>query len=677
MTTIGTESEHHPDIHQRAVAAPARFAAYRGRPPAAWEWHVTGDRLLRSEWLLRERRLPGTQRVTTLAGALAAVHPEDRAGVEAAFRGAAADLRPVVVTYRVTDGLGRLRTVVNAADVVVADGGVRLLGAVADLTDDDDAAFLDAVLDSLADGLVVCSRAGVPVVVNHAARGLYERATGARWDDHAGREWLAALLASRPRDEPVPAWRDPVRLALSGASVRDVELETGDRPPRRRVVRVSAEPIRGSVAARGAVVTLHDVTERHDGERDGGGGAGHHGDDDLSRALAEGIRTGELVLHYQPKIELESRRMVGVEALVRWDRPGHGLVPPGEFIAAAEASGVIVELGAWVLRTALADARRWTGVTGGRPSLGVSVNVSTRQFGTAFPELVREALASSGVDPSLLCLEVTESTVMSDVESAAEMLTALRSMGLTVSIDDFGTGYSSLSYLRHFPVDELKADRSFVAGLGREPADTALVGGIVSLAHALALEVVAEGVETEEQLVALATVGCDIAQGYYFSRPVPAERITELLATEPAHDAADDARRLAPGADTVLVSDDAEDVRLLARMSLATSGFDVHEAGDGPAALEAARALRPAVVVLDVRMPGLDGFSVCRALRNDPATADCTIVMLTATATAMDKVNAYSAGADDYIVKPFSPRELVSRVRGAQRRRAESARAAR
>jgi CheY-like chemotaxis protein len=263
---------------------------------------------------------------------------------------------------------------------------------------------------------------------------------------------------------------------------------------------------------------------------------------------------------------------------------------------------------------------------------------------------------------------------MGDPEVTITTLRRLKSLGLAISIDDFGTGYSSLAYLRRFPLDEIKVDKSFVDGLGRDPEATAIVAAVMGMAHALDLTVVAEGLETEQQLVALRSLGCDEAQGYYYARPQPAGEIDALLG-KPLRPGSSGSTSGAgaetyPRSGTVIVVDDAADVRRLAHVSLAAAGFDVMEADSGELAIDLARRLRPDCVVLDVNMPGITGLEVCRALRADLATRGITIVMLTADAKASEKVEAFSLDADDYIVKPFVPRELISRVASAMRRRA-------
>lgn len=226
-------------------------------------------------------------------------------------------------------------------------------------------------------------------------------------------------------------------------------------------------------------------------------------------------------LRHQPRVDLASGRTTGVEALVRWQHPERGLLPPAEFIEVAEESGLVRELGAWVLEAAVAQAAAWN--ASGR-SLEVSVNVSARQLADPdLPSTVATALARHGVPASQLVLEITETALMLDPVAAATTLRRLADLGTRIAVDDFGTGYASLTYLRRFPVHELKVDKSFVDGVARDSGDRAIVATCLQLAHALGLTSVAEGVETREQRDALAELGCHVVQGYLFGRPVPAE----------------------------------------------------------------------------------------------------------------------------------------------------------
>jgi diguanylate cyclase len=248
----------------------------------------------------------------------------------------------------------------------------------------------------------------------------------------------------------------------------------------------------------------------------------------LESALRRAAENGELVLHYQPQVDVATREVVGLEALVRWRHPEQGMIPPADFIPLAEETGLIIPIGEWVLRRACAQARAWQDE--GFAPLPVAVNVSGRQFRRKeLPELVARVLDETGLPPSSLRLELTESCVMEDAAFAAGVLRELKAKGVGVSVDDFGTGYSSLSQLRRLPFDELKIDRSFVHAATHDEDDAAVVAAIVLLARTLRLQVVAEGVETEGELELLRSFGCGRAQGYLFSRPLPAEDVRRQL----------------------------------------------------------------------------------------------------------------------------------------------------
>ena len=237
---------------------------------------------------------------------------------------------------------------------------------------------------------------------------------------------------------------------------------------------------------------------------------------------------GELWLAYQPIVDLASGAIVGLEALVRWQHPQLGLLPPGQFIPLAEETGQVETIGRWVLAKACRQAKFWQSSLAVPPV--VAVNLSAQQFQR--PDLVETVafmLRGTRLDPRLLKLEITESAVMGDTDAAVETLHRLKALGVGLAIDDFGTGYSSLGYLRRFPVDALKIDRSFVSGIGSDAGDAAIAEAVVGLAHTLGLEVVAEGIETSEQMARLQSMGCEQGQGYRFGRPQPPAAIETLL----------------------------------------------------------------------------------------------------------------------------------------------------
>jgi diguanylate cyclase (GGDEF)-like protein len=237
-------------------------------------------------------------------------------------------------------------------------------------------------------------------------------------------------------------------------------------------------------------------------------------------ALHRALDRGEFVMHYQPIVQMATGALHGVEALARWQHPERGLVMPGEFIEAAEETGLIIALGAWAFDTACRQAAAWDG------KVMMSVNLSARQC--THPDLVAtfgDILRRSGADPATVSLEITETALMEDIAASTATLSALKELGLRLALDDFGTGYSSLRALQHFPVDVVKIDRSFIAPIEHDPQEAAIVAAVISLSHALGLRTVAEGIETIAQVDRLRALGCDLAQGFYFAKPGPAADI--------------------------------------------------------------------------------------------------------------------------------------------------------
>jgi diguanylate cyclase (GGDEF)-like protein len=249
---------------------------------------------------------------------------------------------------------------------------------------------------------------------------------------------------------------------------------------------------------------------------------------DLDTTLHQAVERGEVEVHYQPLVSLADRRIVAAEALVRWNHPDHGVLLPAQFIKLAEDNGTIIPIGALVLEQACRQAQTWQqefGVT-----LQVGVNLSARQFQRV--ELVDEVagvLRATGIDPGLLCLEITENLAMDDIDLTSGILTRLHTLGVRVAIDDFGTGHSSLGYLARFPIDVVKIDQSFVRGVDRDPVKSAIVSAVVALSKAIGSTTVVEGVETLPQLEELKNLGCDVGQGYYFARPVSAAAFSTML----------------------------------------------------------------------------------------------------------------------------------------------------
>jgi EAL domain-containing protein (putative c-di-GMP-specific phosphodiesterase class I) len=249
----------------------------------------------------------------------------------------------------------------------------------------------------------------------------------------------------------------------------------------------------------------------------------------MRNGLRRALEHGEFVLHYQPQISLATGTIVGAEALIRWNHPELGMVPPARFISIAEDSGLIVPIGEWVLKEACRQAVAWR--KAGFPELLMAVNLSAVQFKRGDVEKsVTQALAESGLNPALLELELTESILIKDTEKVLATVQRLKALGVKLSIDDFGTGYSSLSYLKRFNVDKLKIDQSFVRDMADDPNDAAIVTAIIQMARSLKLTIIAEGVESWRQLSLLRLQHCDEVQGYYFARPMPADEFASFVA---------------------------------------------------------------------------------------------------------------------------------------------------
>ncbi len=360
---------------------------------------------------------------------------------------------------------------------------------------------------------------------------------------------------------------------------------------------------------------------------------------DLERDLRRAIDANEFRVHYQPVITLDGR-IVGFEALARWHHPTRGLVPPGDFIPIAESTGIIVDLGLWILNQACADLSRWRSSPGGQ-HLTVAVNLSGRQLlEPGLPAHIHETLEVHNLEGGALWLEITESVLMDDAHAANSALAAIHNLGVNLAVDDFGTGYSSLLYLRRFPVDALKLDRFFVAGMDKTDEDLVIVRAVLELAHSLNLVAIAEGIETETQRRMLADMGCDLAQGFLWSPGVPADEADAMVRVmrldpkqapdeAPQQGDAQSGRSEPSGGDhrtdqtSVLLVDDSDGDRSLLRDQLEASGSYqvVGEATDGQTAVIQARQLHPEVLLLDMAMPGMNGLETLpQLLEASPTT---------------------------------------------------------
>jgi len=334
---------------------------------------------------------------------------------------------------------------------------------------------------------------------------------------------------------------------------------------------------------------------------------------ELQTALRKAVEAGEFVLHYQPKVQINTGRVAGVEALLRWERPGHGLVSPKDFIPALEASGLIVRVGSWVIATACRQIAQWRASAIG--PMAISVNVSGRQFIEGdLNACVAKALADNNVSGDLLELELTESSLMENSERTIASLLGLKALGVRISIDDFGTGYSSLAYLRRFPIDALKIDIAFIRDVTTNPDDAAIVVAIIRMAQSLKLSVIAEGVESAAQLAYLRRHHCDYMQGYLFSRPLPLAEL-ELLLGSGQPMAVDDADIQASGKTVLLVDGDAEVLGALARL-LSPDGYRILSAQSGARAFELLALHQVQVILCDQHLTHETGGALLNHLRD-------------------------------------------------------------
>ena len=384
---------------------------------------------------------------------------------------------------------------------------------------------------------------------------------------------------------------------------------------------------------------------------------------ELETAVRRAVARGEFVLHYQPKVQLSTGRICGLEALLRWERPGYGLVSPTDFIPLLEETGLIVKVGTWVIATACGQIARW--MRSSVEPLPISVNVSPRQFLEGDLEGdVASALFEHGIAADLLELELTESSLMANTDRTIASLQALKQLGVQISIDDFGTGYSSLAYLRRFPIDKLKIDIAFIRDITHNPDAAAIALTIISMAHTLKLVVIAEGVETAAQLAYLRRHGCDQIQGYYFSRPLPLTDLEQLVQEGkrlPAQQGAASA-----SLKTLLLVDDDVDALATLQDQLRNEGYRILTAQSAAHGFEQL-ALHPVQVVLcDQCLPGMSGTDFFDRIKD--MYPDTLQIVLSGHADVESLIDAINHGAIyRFFTKPWEHRVLRDSIREAFR----------
>ena len=381
----------------------------------------------------------------------------------------------------------------------------------------------------------------------------------------------------------------------------------------------------------------------------------------LATALHDAIARDQLQLHYQPFADLQTGQIGGMEALLRWNHPELGMVPPSRFIPVAEQSGLIIEIGNWVFTRGCRDLRDW--LDHGMRAPRLSINVSPVQFGD--PGLlahIEKSLRQYAIEPDMIYVEITEGALMEDVEHSEMLLRAMKSLGLRLALDDFGTGYSSLSYLKRFPFDKVKIDQSFVRDINTSSEDAVIAKVVISMAHGLGLQVIAEGVETEPQCEFLRANGCDEIQGYFFSRPIAKDAMDLLLAEDrrlPAH-----LLRVQAKTRTLLLVDDEPNVLASLKRLLRRDGYDILTANSGQEGLDMLSAHPVDIILSDQRMPGMSGVEFLRQAKTRyPDTIRIVLSGYTELQSVTDAIN--EGAVYRFLTKPWDDAQLRSFIEEA------------
>ncbi len=544
-----------------------------------WEWDIPTNQVRWSDELYRVFGVSPQAFPGTFEGYMAAVHPDDRALVTAAVDRSLRALEPFEFAHRCLLPDGTVRWLQCRGRVRSVDGQpVRMMGAAQDVTPQREAAealsqlALHDPLTALPNRSLFMDRLGQALhrlerrdrvlavlfvdldrfkAINdrfgHAAGDTALLAVGARLrevlrpHDTVGRlggdEFVVLCedleddrAAVRVAERVLAALEQPIECGdhtvVSSASIGIALTRRSDTTPDALLRDADMAMYRAKETGRNRIELFDNTARLRSQARV-----------QTAEELRHGVDSGQLRVVYQPIVHLGQATPAGVEALVRWQHPRRGLLAPAEFIQVAEDTGLVVPLGAWVLRQACRDLTEILDrdPVGGAAELVMSVNLSARQLSTpGLVPMVERILADFGLAPGRLCFEITESVLMDDVDLAIPVLSRLRDLGVRFAIDDFGTGYSSLGYLRRFPVDIVKLDRAFVAGLGNDSAADAIVAAVINLGHALGLSVIAEGVENEDQLTVLRALRCDRAQGYLWSAPLAAAPLAEWIAAKPS-----------------------------------------------------------------------------------------------------------------------------------------------
>ena len=385
---------------------------------------------------------------------------------------------------------------------------------------------------------------------------------------------------------------------------------------------------------------------------------------DLLKDLRDAVERQELVLYFQPQVSLFSGSIIGLEALIRWQHPQRGMIMPGEFIPLAEESALIVDVGEWVLREACRQMRAW--LDAGLPAVKLAINLSARHFRIpGLPATIADMLTAQDIDPRFLEIEITEGAMMQDVAAAIRSMAQLKEIGVRISLDDFGTGYSSLAYLSRFPIDVVKIDQSFVRDITNNPANAAIAQAIIAMSHKLGKTVLAEGVETEEQMHYLRRNQCDEMQGFFFSKPVPAIDIAEMLRLDQTmgifgQDSNGDSRN------AVLFVDDEANILASLRRTLRREGYVILTAENAEDAFSQLARNTVQVIVSDQRMPGMNGTEFLSRVKNlYPETVRMVLSGYSEISAVTDSIN--KGAVYRFMMKPWDDETLKAEIVGALR----------
>ena len=384
---------------------------------------------------------------------------------------------------------------------------------------------------------------------------------------------------------------------------------------------------------------------------------------ELLKDLRLAVERQELVLHFQPQVSLFSGAIIGLEALIRWQHPQRGLVPPGEFIPVAEESPQIIEIGEWVLNESCRQMRAW--LDAGLPAIKVAINLAARHFLVpGLPASIADALTRQRIDPRHLEIEITEGAMMQDVAAAIRSTTRLKDLGVRLSLDDFGTGYSSLAYLSRFPIDVVKIDQSFVRDITSNPANAAIAQATIAMAHKLGKIALAEGVETEEQMHFLRRSECDEMQGYFFSKPLAAADITRLLQAGTTMTLGGK-----PGVDercTVLLIDDEANILASLKRTLRREGYAILTAESASEGFSLLARNEVQVIVSDQRMPEMNGTEFLARVKNlYPNTVRMVLSGYSDISAVTDSINR--GAIYRFMMKPWDDEQLKQEIAGALR----------